>query len=86
MQVTNKAASTSPYTFNPEEVARKSDPNKKLKWLVPVLFAAQIAFKVPACSPYVPSNVPCNQKDRMNRFPCLRKAGRHLIGQPLDPD
>ena len=46
LQVTDMAASCSPYTFNQQEVARKNDPNKKLKWLVPILFAAQLAFKV----------------------------------------
>ena len=35
----------SPYKYSSEEVKR-NDPNKKRRWLIPLVLAAQIAFKV----------------------------------------
>ena len=45
VQVADKAMQWPPYTYSPEEVKR-SDPNKKRRWLIPLVLAAQIAFKV----------------------------------------
>ncbi|CAL5223679.1 g6230 [Coccomyxa viridis] len=44
-EVADKAMQWSPYTYSPEEVKR-NDPNKKRRWLIPLVLAAQIAFKV----------------------------------------
>ena len=38
-----------PYTYD-AKVVQRSDPNKKRRWLIPLVLAAQIAFKVPPCS------------------------------------
>ena len=48
VQVAEKAMQWSPYTYSPEEVKR-NDPNKKRRWLIPLVLAAQIAFKVGQC-------------------------------------
>lgn len=48
VQVADKAMQWSPYTYSPEEVKR-NDPNKKRRWLIPLVLAAQIAFKVGQC-------------------------------------
>lgn len=41
----------SPYTHD-ANVVKRSDPNKKRRWLIPLVLAAQIAFKVaPLSSP-----------------------------------
>lgn len=45
VQVADKAMQWSPYIYSPEEVKR-NDPNKKRRWLIPLVLAAQIAFKV----------------------------------------
>lgn len=46
LQVTNVALSEEPYVYDEAIVAKKLNPNKKLQWLIPVVFAAQVAFKV----------------------------------------
>ena len=48
VQVADKAMQWSPYTYSPAEVKR-NDPNKKRRWLIPLVLAAQIAFKVGQC-------------------------------------
>ena len=45
VQVADKAMQWQPYTYSPNEVKR-NDPNKKRRWLIPLVLAAQIAFKV----------------------------------------
>ena len=45
MQVADKAMQWQPYRYSPEEVKR-NDPNKKRRWLIPLVLAAQIALKV----------------------------------------
>ena len=51
MQVVDRAMQWSPYTHDAKLVQR-SDPNKKRRWLIPLVLAAQIAFKVaPRSSP-----------------------------------
>lgn len=45
-QVTNIALTEEPYTFDEQAISRKYNPNKKLRWLIPVVLAAQVAFKV----------------------------------------
>ena len=43
------ALSEEPYVYDEEVVAKKSNPNKKMRWLIPVVLAAQVAFKVRFC-------------------------------------
>ena len=45
MQVADMAMQWSPYTFD-AKVVKRNDPNKKRRWLIPLVLAAQIAFKV----------------------------------------
>ena len=44
--MTDVAASTPAYTYNPVAVEKATNPNKKYRWLIPLLVAAQIALKV----------------------------------------
>ena len=51
VQVVDRAMQWSPYTYD-AKVVQRSDPNKKRRWLIPLVLAAQIAFKVaPRSSP-----------------------------------
>lgn len=45
-QVTNVALTEEAYTYDEQRIFKKYNPNKKLRWLIPVVFAAQVAFKV----------------------------------------
>ncbi len=45
MQVTQKSLEWAPYRYDPA-VVRRNDPNKKRRWLIPLVLLAQIAFKV----------------------------------------
>ncbi|CAL8463424.1 g2958 [Coccomyxa elongata] len=44
-QVTQKSMEWTPYRYDPS-VVRRNDPNKKRRWLIPLVLLAQIAFKV----------------------------------------
>lgn len=45
VQVADKAMQWSPYTYD-AKLVKRSDPNKKRRWLIPLVLVAQIAFKV----------------------------------------
>ena len=45
VQVADKAMQWTPYSYS-DKVVKRNDPNKKRRWLIPVVLAAQIAFKV----------------------------------------
>ncbi len=49
-QVVDRAMQWSPYAYD-ANVVKRSDPNKKRRWLIPLVLAAQIAFKVGPPSP-----------------------------------
>lgn len=62
LQIVNIAETTKPYKYNKSAIDRISNPNKKLRWAVPLIFIAQLALKValtysptlyttPRCSP-----------------------------------
>ena len=69
-QVTNVAMTEEPYTYEEAAVAKKYNPNKKLRWLIPVALAAQVAFKVcPLASSY---------SDKLFLRGTLCGRGRHL--------
>ena len=44
-QVTQKSLEWAPYRYD-AAVVRRNDPNKKRRWLIPLVLLAQIAFKV----------------------------------------
>ena len=44
-QVTQKSLEWSPYRYD-AAVVRRNDPNKKRRWLIPLVLLAQITFKV----------------------------------------
>ena len=41
----DKALQWTPYSYS-DKIVKRNDPNKKRRWLIPVVLAAQIAFKV----------------------------------------
>ncbi len=43
--MTQKSVEWTPYRYDPT-VVRRNDPNKKRRWLIPLVLLAQIAFKV----------------------------------------
>ena len=45
--MTEKALQRQPYRYDPATIKR-ADPNKRRRWLIPLVLAAQIAFKVRA--------------------------------------
>jgi hypothetical protein len=47
--VTEKALQRQPYRYDPATIKR-ADPNKRRRWLIPLVLAAQIAFKVRAAT------------------------------------
>ena len=48
VQVTEKASSWAPYRYDPD-VIKRADPNKRRRWLIPLVLLAQIAFKARHC-------------------------------------
>ena len=44
--MTGVATSREAYKLDVEAVQKAADPNRKYRWLVPLVFAAQIALKV----------------------------------------
>ena len=45
VQVTEKALQRQPFRYDAATI-RRADPNKRRRWLIPLVLAAQIAFKV----------------------------------------
>ena len=45
VQVAEKAMQWAPYSYS-DKVVKRNDPNKKRRWLIPLILAAQVAFKV----------------------------------------
>jgi hypothetical protein len=53
MQVTERASAGAPYRYS-ADVIKRADPNKRRRWLIPLVLLAQIAFKVRPCLPCQP--------------------------------
>ena len=42
LQVAEVALNTEPYSYDPKAAERASNPNRRRKWLIPLVLAAQV--------------------------------------------